>query len=554
MDVFMPKSTTALVATATFLVLVAAQTSMAQVNTFTSGGPPLGDGNDYPSSLNRSSQSSSGGATVDAFFSDLVGYTNSNFNPAFFDSNNLLTRPAALINGDAFWTDPKIGNFTGPSGGTFPLAQIGFQFDHAAFNTFGFDIAVASASEAVPATLPFQIQDFDSDTFGNGQLVLDPDAGGGFGDLYPSDSGSFFTLGGRQGLEARYRIDKFEIEDLTGEPLSGGTWFLDIDLLGVATLGGTTQVAIDNFVFDGASLPQPTREPVYLPPTPPIGPNRPQYFNYAQTTDDQSDGDSYDFTASDLGDDLTSVTATGEVPQDIGADAFTHSSTIYFQSNSPDNGLYSHEVTHELAPPPGDDGIGPSVELENRVENSSGGVESGDAPSLQILDVQTLLNAGDQRTLDTAGQQLESPQDVQPLDAAQDSPDGLLGLVNIGNPVGASTVASESPVSLLGSTIAFGTFAAEPMFYVNYTVDDYLALKESLSEDLLEGDSGSVVSPVLDLNGEVATYLVSTWTVTTQGGVFLPVQFGGTEVPEPSTGLLLLAMSGGAFVLRRRRA
>lgn len=539
-----------LVALATLLAVFAAPPSFAQVNTFTSGGPPIGDGNDYPRSLNRTSQTS-GGASVDVFFTDLVGYTNANFNPAFFDSNNLLTRPAALINGDAFWTDPKVGNFVGSSGDVFPLAQIGFEFYDAAFESFGFDIAVASASTSVPTSLPFQIQDFDTDTFGFGELVLDNDSGGDFDAIYPADSGTFFTLGGRQGREARYRIERFEIEDLIGEPLSGGTWLLDIDLEGIATLGGTTQIAIDNFVFDGAALPQPSREPVYLPPTPPIGPNRPQYFNYAQTTDDQSDGDSYDFTMTDLGNDLTSVTATGEVPPDGGIGSYTHSSTIYFPSTSPADGLSAHEVTHQLGPTGNNEGIGPSVELINRVMNLTGGVESGDAPSQQIVEVQTSLDPADQQTLNTAGQQLESPQDIQPIDAAANSEDGLLGLVNLGESVGALTTASEASDSAAGSSIAFGTVSLEPLFYINYTVDDYLSLKESLNEELLEGDSGSIVLPVLDEEGELETYLVSTWTVTAQGGVFLPVQLGGSTVPEPSTVALLVA--GVAVVVARRR-
>ncbi len=542
---------------AALVFTVPTQCVLAQFNTFTSGGPPLGDGNDYPRSLNPARQSG-GGASVDTFFSATVGFTNVNGNPAFFDSNNLLTRPAALINGDAFWTDPRLGNFETSSGTPFSIAQFGFEFYDNGFDSFGFDLAVASGSGPVPTSLPFQIQDFDSDAFGFGSLVLDPNQGGEFDEIFPSNAGTFFTIGGRQGREARYRIERFEIEDIIGESLSGGTWFFDIDLEGIATLGGTTQVAIDNFVLDSATLPMPTREPVYLPPTPPIGPNRPQYFNYAETTNDQSDGDPYDLTDEELQDLLVNLFIAGssDIIPAIG-EVNPRSTSITFDGNSIDNGLSGHEVTYipsaEVSASEAMEGLLIfAAEFLPQLINNLPRFDQRNAPLPQIIDVLSLLELTSDIALDQAAEQYDEMPAILEFEVLEQ------GFLNEIVPIADDTSSDQLQLLTSGAEDSQSTTASivaaavspEAMFYLNYTVDDYLALKESLNEPWYEGDAGSFVTPLYDGNGEILTFSVSTWTVSSQSGIFVPVILGA-QVPEPgSLALLLLGVVATTVRLR----
>jgi hypothetical protein len=90
------------------LALLAGAPSHAQfLHTFTPDPPPIGDGIDYPRMINPARQFPGGGVAPDAFDAGMgVIFNNTNGNPAFFDGNNLLTRPSALVTNEAFWTDP----------------------------------------------------------------------------------------------------------------------------------------------------------------------------------------------------------------------------------------------------------------------------------------------------------------------------------------------------------------------------------------------------------------------------------------------------------------
>lgn len=289
-------------------------------HSFTRGLPPRGDGEDWPRSLNPARQFPGGGASPGSFFaSSGVVFSNLNSNPAYFDANNLLTRPATLINNEAFWTDPKIGSFTS-NGITFDTAAFGFSFI-SGFTTgadFGFDLALASVSSDLPTGvfedfttgefvsapfLEFQIQDDNFNT-ARGQIVF---AEGGIqsGDnpvIFAEQVGTFNTLNSpRTAYEGRFRVDEAFLRDIIAfenglgfDPegfddgpgdAAGPIEFFDIELDSVATFGGTTQVAMDNFVLAGAPIVgDPLREPLTFQPLNPVGANRPQYFK----TDDDS--------------------------------------------------------------------------------------------------------------------------------------------------------------------------------------------------------------------------------------------------------------------------
>ena len=313
---------------------------------------------EYPTTLNPARQAGgSGGAFSDTFFTyEGVGFTNLNGNPAYFDSNNLLTRPAALISGDAFWTDPKVGNFTS-GGSSHQLAQFGFLFDDASSfgSDFGFDLAIASVSTDVPASLSFQIQDQNGYT-ATGMLILgsapaavstQPEISPVILDIgarYAESAGTFNTLNSaRVGREARFRLSHDDLMNLIynqndiSDPGSANyienyvsaIEFFDIDLMDIATGGGTTQVAIDNFVLNNAELPLPDREPVFVPSFGPIGENTPQYFNYASevAADLPAETQIADIDLNLLSDEgFTAITATGDL-ENLGAEAATGGAT-----------------------------------------------------------------------------------------------------------------------------------------------------------------------------------------------------------------------------------
>lgn len=297
---------------------------------FTSGLPPVGDGESYPRHINPARQAVGGGASPGSFLATIgVSFNNLNGNPAYFDGNNLLTRPATLINNEAFWTDPKLGQFQSDGSGSFEIAQFGFDFTPGFTDglDFGFDLAMASVSTDLPTSsfydeltgsfitapyLPFQIQDDNFNT-AQGALVFASGATTGpeEGVIFAESFGTFNSLNSpRTAYEARFRLDQtflqeliaYEYESIGGDPgggddggfgddgfVSGPIQFFDIDFAGIATPGGTTQVAMDNFVL-GASSPinDPLREPLTYQPLQPVGDNRPQYFQF---TDENPFGD-----------------------------------------------------------------------------------------------------------------------------------------------------------------------------------------------------------------------------------------------------------------------
>ncbi|MEM6853923.1 MAG: DUF4157 domain-containing protein [Planctomycetota bacterium] len=565
-----------------------AEAQFDELYTFTSGNPPIGDGNVYPGSLNPARQASGGGASPGTFpSSGLVDFFNLNGNPAFFDANNFVTRPANLIQNEAFWTDPKIGSFTAPGGNIFDIALMGFTIYDLEASQFGFDLAVASAAGTpLPGGLDFQIQT-DTDLFGFGEIALTTDAGGFDGERFsPEQAGTFFTVGGRQGFEGRYRFDMSDLLGLLENEGGGGDFdggfddgsddglvpsdfgsliLFDIDLAPIATPGGTTQIAFDNVVLGAPTIFNEV-EPVVLPPLPEVGPNRPQYANYdAEAAPENPDGDNIDFDPAGFGDDFTQLTITTDAANmlaEVGAEAFTEGVNVIFSSDAPENGLSAHEVTHTVESsstggrlsdlPEDTEVVGPTTQVRNVLRGGGDSAEAraeGISPIPQIVEVKTRLGT-DESEASQAAQQAAAEQQLRQevLDAVEQE----LKRFELRQTPGEST---EEPffVSTPDETAArsLSTLSAEvspePMFYLGYSVSAYLSLKEALQEAIVLGDAGSTVTPVFGPDGEIVTYSVSTWLVTEESGFITPVL---TNIPEPGTaGLLVVA----GLMLRRRR-
>ncbi|WP_432797147.1 hypothetical protein [Poriferisphaera sp. WC338] len=554
--------------------------SADEVYTFTSGLPPVGDGNIYPRHLNPARQSPGGGASPGTFVGNgSVLFKNISGNPAYFDSNNLLTRPSNLINGDAFWTDPKLGNFN-YNGTPFSLAEMGFEF-FLPGDDFGFDLAMASVSSNLAPALNFQVQDQDG-FIAQGTLNFSADFSFDK-QIFAEQAGTFHSLSSpRPAYEARFRIshdqllqmvydqngfgdEEHENFDPTRDPFSGAAiQFFDIDLQTIANNGGTTQFAIDNFVYAGGVAPPPRAEPQYLPPLGPFGDNTPVYVVFAspEDPDPDVDGEIARFDRTELeGGETVVGTMVRDALDDLGARAVTTDTSIYTDSGEfggpEDQSLYAHERVHTDHGPqnPPDEYIliDPSDPLYTAVYNkfkaTNGELTTGDLDTPQIVQTTTRLgtnldDAALNITRQTAAEQFELNEPTRMT--VEEYERRIMIMTAFSQDNGGS---SPSPIgeSFDLQPLLELVEAIEPMFYLNYTPEEYLALKESLGEALVEGDKGSFVTPVFGNNGEIITYDVSTWYATTQSGYFIPIV---TNVPEPTS---ILAATPLAYLATRRR-
>lgn len=185
---------------------LASQRTHAQLDlaySFTSG--TAYDGFNWPKAQ-WSKQTATGLAGGQFDTPDGVSFNNFSGNPANFDADNLLTRPAGLIENEAWWTDPKIRSYTGTGGATFHTAVLHMSFNNTPdhyVSEFGFDLAYASVSADVPLALSYT--GFDSMGFTvSGQLNLNPSAGFA---PFRQAVGTFATLNSpRVGREARFFV------------------------------------------------------------------------------------------------------------------------------------------------------------------------------------------------------------------------------------------------------------------------------------------------------------------------------------------------------------
>lgn len=570
---------TALITGSVFLATTVGGTAWGQFEelyTFTSGNPPIGDGNVYPRSLNPARNASGGvGISGGTFPSNGgVDFSNLNGNPAFFDANNLLTRPASLIQNEAFWTDPKNFNFVNSGGQVFPFAQMGFfVYGAEGRSEFGFDVAIASASGNVPTSLAFSIQG-DDDWFGSGQLLLTPDGGSPENGIFgPSDVGTFASLGGRQGREARFRFDMSELLGLLefeGEDpgFDGNDDPIDIErnidvlamdfrLVPLVTPGGTTQIAFDNVVLDGAE-PFFEPEPVILPPLPPAGPNRPQYTFYAEVENPPTDGDVNDLNAdldAAFGDEDFAQIQVNQLTQGLGAAPATSSLNVIFTTSSTENGLVGHEAAHAVqtpstfVPPDAESNVelaGETAFLGNALQDVVDGLTNGRSPDPQIVEILSEIqtNFGD------AAEILEGlldETDITPLDDPNDT-QFQIDVQPTNSPEGGGNGGGAGLLLASLQIVQSSTLDAGAMYYQGYSPREYQRLVEGSGGPRL-GDMGSYLTPTFGDDGQQVGWRVASWVVSDQSGFYTPIV---TNIPEPVTGLAGGALAG--LVLRRRYA
>jgi hypothetical protein len=539
--------------------LQSASTAQAAVDpysyTFTSGGNA--DGVNWPRSQ-RSSQAPGGGLEGGPFFpGDGSGLSFYNFsgNPAYYDGSNLLTRPAALINNEAWWTDPRTANYVSTDGQTYQSASIAVAFDNdyiGPVSQFGFDLAIASVSNPVPASINFHALD----TLGEmifGTLHLDPAAppeNGVSSDLH----GTFLSMNSvYQGHEARFSIDipsllsSIRPEESEGVDLTNyGLDLFVIEMEPFTTLGGTTQLAIDNFVINGGAPGEPTREPIYIPASGPVPDETTYLFTYVEGAPEEPNETTID--PSQFGDDdlaAVSVHTQGVGDDDLSARASTTDTTIVFPAEQAGVEILSHEVTHVSQGSSQQEG---QIQQINTLFTSATGANEIEVMT-SIVNVVTSENAG---PIDNFLVEIRTLLGSEAISVGAVFAESIAAgqqeiLIDIDDLTEIAFIRAESISGSQGalSEAVLATLADGAEFYLNYTFLEYIAHKESVGEEWVVGDQGATIVPVLGGDGEIASYMLTNWIVANDSGSFTQIL-----VPEP-TGVIAVIGLGALFMRRR---
>ncbi len=513
---------------------------------FTSGF--AGDGFDYPFSIGPSVSSGNGIRPGQFFIPDnpagssiSVDYQGANL--AFFDANNLLTRPSSRITNEAFWTDPRL--FTNTSN-NFSLSSLGFAvevFDPESVSTLGFDLAVASVAAPLPDALSFQIQfgiegpvddsgpPEDEELFFFGDISLIDDSSSS---EFIVEVGTFQTLGSPfGGRDARV---EFDLESLYSEAFSqgpsggvgggdfssfAGPIFIDIDTRPLDNSNGISvnQVAIDNLSINGGVRSDARAEPeIVNGPTP--GPFNPTTFQLTGPPNANVVN-------------VPATTQSGPIGLSVTSGPFTDPGdfrvTLYTPGNANVSGL--SEVTF---------GFGPTVAA----------LLATDAPESELLDltgeiVLTLTADPEQAAVLPVVFETEALIDSELAEllanvffAAEESGDPLTvgEALELGLPIitGVSEALSESAA-----------------YFAGVSASDFLGLLSADAVDLIVGTQGAAFTPSYNSLGELTGGRVSSFLVTDRSGTY-NATVRVAAIPEP-TSLALLGFTGFVFFTRRRR-
>ncbi|MEE9404904.1 MAG: hypothetical protein V3V20_08420 [Algisphaera sp.] len=497
---------------------------------FTSGF--AGDQINYPNSIGPSHASGdfgiSGGNFDPNVGGQLGGFSYQGANLAFFDANNLLTAPSSLISNEAFWTDPRVFTRTTATGNSFSVSSLGFDLnDFDSVDTFGFSVAVASLAQAVPTSLPFQVQFGIGDSefnpaIGNDTLnLLDDFSGGSFG--YTVEAGTFQSLGSPfVGREARFEFNISDLKDLAGydpEDSNGSfQFFFDIDTAGIDNNNGIslTQFAIDNVTLDGAAPVDPRPEPTLFTGPTPNGPFNPTVFDL---TGDNTNANVVNIPA---------ATQNGPIGLSVSSGAFDNpgdfQATLYTPGNANVSGLgevsfgFGSTVAATAAvtagPPDTLIALSDDVVLTLTADADQGGIVLG------LFEIQALVDAELGLALQNAFAAASEGLDV------------------------AAALAAGLPVLTDSGMLADG----EAEYLANTSATALLTLEAIGEIALVEGMQGASLVPTFNSNGEVVGARVSVWQVTARSGVLTAV----ASVPEPVSFAWFAAVATLATARRRR--
>ena len=522
--------------------------------TFTSGLPPIGDGNTYPRQLNPGRQSPGGGVAIDSVFTSLgVSFGSTNGNPAFFDDNNLLTAPSSLIVNEAFWTDPKVGQFRDSGGNSFEASSIAFFFDDPAIQSFGFDLAIAAVGGPAVTRVPFSVQNANDEVAG-GTIVLEEAFDFFFDEIYAVEANAFNTLQTPFGRDGRFRIDMLDLQDLIAsenggfedefgggfdDPFDSPIIALTLDLKKVSTRGGTTQVAVDNFVIDGGEpFFETERTPIRFQPEL-LPPGELARFILDPATSQLGDGVNVPSAALVLELELKLIALAARANA-AAARPLEAAVTLPAGSDARDApGLTLQPIESDVA------FAGRLGDLFKSVGSAVDVLIEGD-PTLEdaiLVELDVLLTEG-------LGDIPLTPADVdQILDGL-----GASGVTRPGPfPLSEAPEADLAPheaVHVLQAVGGTGDRAiGEPRVFVKTTLAEYLAIQNAAGLGAVVGDTGSSLVPLTDADGTVIDFLVKTWTVADQGGTFAAFR----AVPEPAAGLAAAGLGLGFGLMRRCR-
>ena len=495
-----------------------------------------------------------------------VSFNNFSGNRAFYDGNNLLTKPAALINGNAWWTDPK-ETANGVVDGQARM-EIGFFNSPLGFaQEFGFDAAMVRIDQDVPTALPFKARD-SLNNIVSGQLVFEGAS------PYVVDQGTFFSLGTpRIGREAEFLFDvnslfaAYKYADPAidyDDPLQYGLQNFSIELNSLATFGGTSQFAIDNVVFGGTDPPPARTETTFVTTAHEYGPNTPVYYPFSGAGSVlQGAGN-----AAIIGLEATTGPLATQISQELARiyvlrDQLEDVDGVEFALGGLDlSGINVVSATARQA--------------INMMQNGTAvEVEPAASDSVQITlhqtaekAIQHIVQISGQIRLQILQQALSnvlksragSP-DVKPAVITESDLNdfiknaatirifkfpsfGLDSASGVGDPL------ELDPLDTVDEILA--ATAAEPQYYWDYTVEDYIELKEETGESFSTEDTGAYLTYTVGDEGVITSIQYNAWIVADGSGEYLPMMY--YSVPEPASLLLLVGLGGLGCRVRLRWA
>lgn len=441
-----------------------------------------------------------------------LGFSNFTANPAYFNSNNLLTRAANLINNQAWWTDVKTKSYIGANGNTFQTTSWLISCNQinpvGRTSLFGFDFAVASVSGPVATSLPLIVRD----NLGLSKLVtIDLDNG----NQWTESIGNFFTLNSPHvGYEARIRLPVSVMGDIAVghpnyNPATYGLYAVTLMLDSYHTLGGTTQVALDNFIAGSGQAHAPSSEPVAFQNIQPVGANTPTYVSFASEENTSTP--------------TTTYVDMSSLPEGSGVDV----SINFANENAPPTTLGISFSSDDLPPD------GSSIEATHQPGDTSIDADSSNhlgtiSTLTDISSTTAVVTVQAQMNMDEMSAEAYSDPTVIPNYAPDPNSPELLPheLVHVVQQRG-------------GPEEAFG------YHFANYTYSDYLGMVGTPTD----GDSGYSLVPILDSENTVLGYDIDAWVVGLNSGS-ISLYYNSSVVPEPTALTILGAL--GALGLRRR--
>lgn len=449
-----------------------------------------------------------------------VSFNNYTGNLAFFDRDNLQTRPAGLIANEAWWTNVKTKRWGTNNNMESCDWGIGFFNSASGFaNTVTFDIAVASPIE-IPEIMNIVVSDPDNEGIGTYIDLVEPDSGVTVAVESFTSLNSPFCYAARVHLDMNTLFADKMSENPELDESNYGIEFIDFRLDDFSTPNGLVQVAIDNLVVGNALPKTILAEPVTHGNETPAAPDTEVQIVFTSNPPNPPAPNTIYVNPGEV----TSNGAGFEV-------------TSYYESQ------YINSSTAAMG-----GGLPPfnwnAVLTTSTQEGSTGPV----APGENDLGTVNLMNSLQEAAQNlTTGIQLTLP-NTDNLIVPPTIDQTILSDYNYGETLVDMT---ESVLQFtLDQLDQFGPEVTTQRYFVNYSFEDYQQWLQQTGSPSFLGDAGYTTIPLTDEFGSITGYGFDFW-MTGFDDRSINFIYSAVAVPEPTVLTMLGAL--GVLGLRCRR-